>query len=95
MPDKRLQRARFRMDARLLCARPRLGAASPGLMLLTTLATIAATVWLYVLIAKGFLPEQDTGLLLGTVETSQDAHSPPWLSGSAAHVTFGISQSTA
>jgi multidrug efflux pump subunit AcrB len=64
-------------------------------MLLTTLATIAATVWLYVLIPKGFLPEQNTGLLLGTAETSQYAHSPPWLSGSAAHVTFGISQSTA
>ena len=34
------------------------------LTLLTTLATLVATVWLYMIIPKGFLPPQDTGLIL-------------------------------
>ena len=37
------------------------------LTLLTTLATLVATVWLYIIIPKGFLPPQDTGLILGGV----------------------------
>ena len=38
------------------------------LTLLTTLATLVATVWLYIIIPKGFLPPQDTGLILGVSE---------------------------
>ena len=38
------------------------------LTLLTTLATLVATVWLYIIIPKGFLPPQDTGLILGVAE---------------------------
>ncbi|GGH13016.1 acriflavine resistance protein B [Alsobacter metallidurans] len=34
-----------------------------GLMLLVTFATLAATLWLYVAMPKGFLPQQDTGLI--------------------------------
>ena len=37
------------------------------LTLLTTLATLVATVWLYIIIPKGFLPPQDTGLILARV----------------------------
>ncbi|MEW6450099.1 MAG: efflux RND transporter permease subunit [Pseudomonadota bacterium] len=38
------------------------------LTLLTTLATLAATVWLYIIIPKGFLPSQDTGLIIAVTE---------------------------
>ena len=34
-----------------------------GLTLLITLATLGATIWLYVIVPKGFLPQQDTGLI--------------------------------
>ncbi len=38
------------------------------LTLLVTLATLFVTVWLYVIIPKGFLPPQDTGLIVGVSE---------------------------
>ncbi len=41
-----------------------------SLTLFVTLATLAATVWLYLMIPKGFLPQQDTGLVLGITEAS-------------------------
>ena len=37
-----------------------------ALMLLSTLATIGLTVWLYTITPKGFLPTQDTGLVWGS-----------------------------
>jgi len=40
--------------------------------LMVMLATMAATVWLFVVIPKGFFPEEDTGLLLGITEAAQD-----------------------
>jgi multidrug efflux pump len=40
--------------------------------LILTLATMVATGWLYVAVPKGFLPEQDTGLLIGTTDAPQD-----------------------
>ncbi|MGA0531136.1 efflux RND transporter permease subunit [Hansschlegelia sp. KR7-227] len=43
-----------------------------GLTLLVTVATLAATGWLYVVAPKGFLPEQDSGLITGTLEAAQD-----------------------
>ncbi|RVT97755.1 acriflavine resistance protein B [Rhodovarius crocodyli] len=43
------------------------------LMLLVTFITIGATVWLYVVVPKGFLPQQDTGLLTVITEVPQDA----------------------
>ena len=42
------------------------------LTLLITLATLLATGWLYVIAPKGFLPNQDSGLISATVEASQD-----------------------
>ncbi len=39
------------------------------LMLLMTIATLAATIALYVFIPKGFLPPQDTGLISAVIET--------------------------
>ncbi len=43
-----------------------------GLMLLVALATLGGTVWLYVVMPKGFLPAQDVGILTVTVEAPQD-----------------------
>jgi HAE1 family hydrophobic/amphiphilic exporter-1 len=37
------------------------------------LLTVAATVWLYVMIPKGFFPQQDTGFISGFAESAQDA----------------------
>jgi multidrug efflux pump len=43
-----------------------------NLTLLVTFATLAATVWLYLVIPKGFLPQQDTGLIFAVMEGGQD-----------------------
>ncbi|WP_431858127.1 multidrug efflux RND transporter permease subunit [Azospirillum sp.] len=43
-----------------------------AVMLLATLATVAASVWLYTAIPKGFFPQQDTGLLFGTTDAPPD-----------------------
>jgi len=44
-------------------------------MLLLTLGTIALTVYLYVVIPKGFFPQQDTGMISGFSEARQDISS--------------------
>jgi hydrophobe/amphiphile efflux-1 (HAE1) family protein len=36
------------------------------------LLTLLATVWLYIVVPKGFFPQQDTGSLQGTTEAAQD-----------------------
>ncbi len=41
-------------------------------MLMVTLATIAATIWLYVIVPKGFFPTEDTGFLFGITEAKTD-----------------------
>ncbi len=33
--------------------------------------TLVATIWLYVLVPKGLLPQQDTGLIIGVTDTAQ------------------------
>src|SRR4051812_25739802 len=40
--------------------------------LLLTLATLVATVWLYMVIPKGFLPPQDTGLIYAVTEAGTE-----------------------
>lgn len=47
--------------------------AHPLSMLLLTLVTVAITVHLYGAAPKGFFPQQDTGLLMGSVRASQDS----------------------
>ncbi len=42
------------------------------LTLLVTLATLVATVWLYIIIPKGFLPSQDTGLIFAVSEAGTE-----------------------
>ena len=41
-------------------------------MLVVTLATMALTVYLYILVPKGFFPQQDTGRLFGNIQAAQD-----------------------
>jgi len=40
--------------------------------MLVTLATMAATISLYVMVPKGFFPQQDTGRLSGAIQADQD-----------------------
>ncbi len=40
--------------------------------LMVTLATLAATIWLYIIVPKGFFPQEDTGFLTGTTEAATD-----------------------
>jgi multidrug efflux pump subunit AcrB len=40
--------------------------------LMVMLGTVAVTAWLFIIIPKGFFPEQDTGLILGVTQAAQD-----------------------
>src|SRR5262249_31178447 len=42
------------------------------LTLIVTGATLIATIWLYIIIPKGFLPLQDTGLIFAVMEAGQE-----------------------
>jgi hydrophobe/amphiphile efflux-1 (HAE1) family protein len=42
------------------------------LMLFVALLTLCATVWLYIKVPKGFFPQQDTGMIMGTTKASED-----------------------
>jgi multidrug efflux pump len=44
----------------------------PRFMLALTLATIALNVYLFVIVPKGFFPQQDTGRLIGSIQAAQD-----------------------
>ena len=44
--------------------------------LLTFIATVVATGYLFAIIPKGFFPQQDTGILFGTSEAGQDVSFP-------------------
>jgi multidrug efflux pump len=41
-------------------------------MLVFTAVTFVASIWLYIIIPKGFVPEQDTGLIEGVTDAAQD-----------------------
>ena len=43
-----------------------------NLTLILTVLTFAASIWLYVIVPKGFVPEQDTGLIGGVTDAAQD-----------------------
>ena len=45
------------------------------------LGTIALTGYLYVVIPKGFFPQQDTGMIIGIAEAAQDISFPAMASG--------------
>ena len=43
---------------------------------MVTLATIAGTIWLYIIVPKGFFPTEDTGYVIGITEAIPTSHSP-------------------
>ena len=43
-----------------------------SIMLVVTFATLGLTVWLYMIVPKGFFPQEDTGFLSGTTEAATD-----------------------
>jgi HAE1 family hydrophobic/amphiphilic exporter-1 len=45
-------------------------------MLWVTLATVAGTVWLYIIVPKGFFPTEDTGYMVGITEANTDIAFP-------------------
>ena len=47
-----------------------------GMMQLVALATLAGTIGLYLVVPKGFLPQQDTGIINVVIEAAQDASIP-------------------
>ncbi len=47
----------------------------PFATLLSFLATVAATVALFIIIPKGFFPQQDTGFVFGSADAAQDSSS--------------------
>src|SRR5579885_654960 len=50
--------------------------ARKSVMLMVTLATIAGTIWLYVVVPKGFFPTEDTGYVIGITEGNTDIAFP-------------------
>jgi HAE1 family hydrophobic/amphiphilic exporter-1 len=46
--------------------------ARKALMLILTLATLGGTVYLYMIVPKGFFPQEDTGFLIGVTEAATD-----------------------
>ncbi len=47
-----------------------------AIMLVLTLATIAGTIWLYIVVPKGFFPTEDTGYVIGITEGKTDIAFP-------------------
>jgi HAE1 family hydrophobic/amphiphilic exporter-1 len=47
-----------------------------SIMLGITLATIAGTIWLYIVVPKGFFPTEDTGYVIGITEGATDISFP-------------------
>jgi HAE1 family hydrophobic/amphiphilic exporter-1 len=50
--------------------------AHKSIMLAVTLATIAGTIWLYIVVPKGFFPTEDTGYVIGITEGNTDIAFP-------------------
>src|SRR5213080_595284 len=46
--------------------------AKKAVMLLVTLATLGGTLYLYMIVPKGFFPQEDTGFLIGVTEAATD-----------------------
>jgi hydrophobic/amphiphilic exporter-1 (mainly G- bacteria), HAE1 family len=47
-----------------------------SVVLMITFATIAGTVWLYIIVPKGFFPTEDTGFMIGITEGATDISFP-------------------
>src|SRR5579862_9754591 len=62
--------------------------------LMVMLATVAVTGCLFIIIPKGFFPEQDTGLILGVTEAAQDV-SPAGMSAMQQRMIAAVEQDPA
>ena len=47
-----------------------------SIMLIVTLSTIVGTIWLYIVVPKGFFPTEDTGYVIGITEANTDIAFP-------------------
>ena len=47
--------------------------------LMVAVGTLVATIWLYILIPKGLLPQQDTGVIIGVTDAAQNISFPAML----------------
>ena len=71
-PHLPLQRKDIRRYSDLYSRALRLVSRHQPLILLITIATAALSVYLYIVVPKGFFPQQDTGRLMGSVQAAQD-----------------------
>jgi len=67
----RFSEAGFEWVIRMYAVTLRTALRFQGLTLLIAIATLAATIYLYVIVPKGFFPVQDTGVILGISEAPQ------------------------
>jgi multidrug efflux pump len=58
----------------------------PALTLVTLLLTIALNIYLFVIVPKGFFPQQDNGTIAGGIQGSQDASFPAMQSAAVRFV---------
>jgi multidrug efflux pump len=55
----------------------------PAITLVTLLLTIALNIYLFVIVPKGFFPQQDNGTIMGGIQGAQDASFPAMQSAAA------------
>ena len=55
-----------------------MGAAASVFTLMVAVVTLVATIWLYIIVPKGLLPQQDTGLILGFTDAAQSISFKTW-----------------
>ncbi len=60
------------------------------LTLIITILTAGLTVYLYIIVPKGFFPQQDTGRIMGTVQAAQDISFPAMSQKMRAYVDIVI-----
>ena len=75
-PHRAHQRGRLQRAARRLSAQPGLDVRHQRFVLLVGVATLVGTIVLYIVVPKGFLPQQDTGVLIAVTEAAQSASIP-------------------
>jgi multidrug efflux pump len=60
----------------------------PAITLMVLLLTIAVNIFLFVVVPKGFFPQQDNGTIMGGVQGAQDASFPAMQSATARFVNI-------
>ena len=60
----------------------------PAITLMVLLLTIAVNIFLFVVVPKGFFPQQDNGTIMGGIQGAQDASFPAMQSATARFVNI-------